>query len=179
MQLKEGKVDSSKALDASLVVTECRVIESVNSNSKHAFNKPVNESSGIESGKQDTNNSLGNYITHAVDADIIPANDQVSFAKINELKAQLQAKNSTINKLKKHIKNVHEKSNEAKVKQEIDVLETINIELESSMATLLAENKKLNKENEHLKQSYKELFDSIKKKQIQTKDHNDSLIAQE
>ncbi|GJW88257.1 hypothetical protein Tco_0163597 [Tanacetum coccineum] len=100
------------------------------------------------------------------------------FFEINELKAQLQAKNSTINNLKKQIKNVHEKSNEAKVKHDIDVLETINIELESSVAKLLAENEKLNKENEHLKQTYKELYDSIKKTRIQTKDHNDSLIAQ-
>ncbi|GJW69871.1 hypothetical protein Tco_0126788 [Tanacetum coccineum] len=101
-----------------------------------------------------------------------------AFFEINELKAQLQAKNSTINNLKKQIKNVHAKSNEAKVKQEIDVLETINIELESSVAKLLVENEKLNKENEHLKQTYKELYDSIKKTRIQTKDHNDSLIAQ-
>ncbi|GJY77853.1 hypothetical protein Tco_0483654 [Tanacetum coccineum] len=97
---------------------------------------------------------------------------------INKLKAQLQDKNSTINNLKKEIKNVHEKSNEAKVKHDIDVMETINIKLESSVAKLLVENEKLNKENEHLKQSYKELYDSIKKKRIQTKDHNDSLIAQ-
>ncbi|GJV40234.1 hypothetical protein Tco_1418674 [Tanacetum coccineum] len=100
------------------------------------------------------------------------------FFEINELKAQLQAKNSTINNLKKQIKHVHVKSNEAKVKHDIDVLETINIELESSVAKLLAENEKLNKENEHLKQTYKELYDSIKMTRIQTKDHNNSLIAQ-
>nr|GEV05978.1 retrovirus-related Pol polyprotein from transposon TNT 1-94 [Tanacetum cinerariifolium] len=51
MQSKEGKVDSSKALDASLVVTECSTIESENSNSEHAFNKSVNESNGIDTGK--------------------------------------------------------------------------------------------------------------------------------
>ncbi|GKC57635.1 hypothetical protein Tco_1085233 [Tanacetum coccineum] len=39
-------------------------------------------------------------------------------------------------------------------------------------------NEKLNKENEHLKQIYKDLYDSIKKTLVQTKDHNDSLIAQ-
>nr|GEV34613.1 retrovirus-related Pol polyprotein from transposon TNT 1-94 [Tanacetum cinerariifolium] len=43
MQLKEGKFNLSKALDASLVVTKCSAIESENSNSKHAFNKSVNE----------------------------------------------------------------------------------------------------------------------------------------
>ncbi|GKA62002.1 hypothetical protein Tco_0761521, partial [Tanacetum coccineum] len=56
--------------------------------------------------------------------------------------------------------------------------ETINIELEHSVAKLLAENEMLHKENEHLKQTYKDLYDSIKKTRVQTKDHNDSLIAQ-
>ncbi|GKE73481.1 hypothetical protein Tco_1535522 [Tanacetum coccineum] len=73
---------------------------------------------------------------------------------------------------------LNETSNEAKIKKEIDVLEIINIELENSVAKLLAENEKLDKENEHLKQTYKNLYDSIKKTRIQTKDHNDSLIAQ-
>ncbi|GJW12924.1 hypothetical protein Tco_1578751 [Tanacetum coccineum] len=100
------------------------------------------------------------------------------FFEINDLKAQLQAKTTLICNLKNQIKSVKEASNEAKVKHDIDVLETINIELESSVAKLLAENEKLNKENEHLKQTYKELYDSIKKTRIQTKDHNDSLIAQ-
>ncbi|GJT50449.1 hypothetical protein Tco_0976606 [Tanacetum coccineum] len=100
------------------------------------------------------------------------------FFEINDLKAQLQAKTTLICNLKNQIKSVKEASNEVKVKHDIDVLETINIELESSVAKLLAENENLNKENEHLKQTYKELYDSIKKTRIQTKDHNDSLIAQ-
>ncbi|GJY02152.1 hypothetical protein Tco_0360304 [Tanacetum coccineum] len=41
--------------------------------------------------------------------------------------------------------------------------ETINIELEQSVAKLLAENAILHKENEHLKQTYKDLYNSIKK----------------
>nr|GFA62284.1 hypothetical protein [Tanacetum cinerariifolium] len=40
------------------------------------------------------------------------------------------------------------------------------------------ENEKLNKENEHLKQTYKNLYDSIKKTSVQTKDHVNSLIVQ-
>ncbi|GJX64474.1 hypothetical protein Tco_0298817 [Tanacetum coccineum] len=51
-------------------------------------------------------------------------------------------------------------------------------ELEHSVAKLLAENEKLHKENEHLKQTYKDLYNSIKKTRVQTKDHNNSLIAQ-
>ncbi|GJW17692.1 hypothetical protein Tco_0025128 [Tanacetum coccineum] len=100
------------------------------------------------------------------------------FFEINDLKAQLQAKTTLICNLKNQIKSVKDASNEAKVKHDIDVLKTINIELESSVAKLLAENEKLNKANEHLTQNYKDLYDSIKKTRIQTKDHNDSLIAQ-
>ncbi|GKA06264.1 hypothetical protein Tco_0685488 [Tanacetum coccineum] len=58
---------------------------------------------------------------------------------------------------------LNETSNKAKIKKEIEVLEKINIELEHSVAKLLAENEKLHKENEHLKQTYKDLYDSIKK----------------
>ncbi|GJZ52467.1 hypothetical protein Tco_0606982 [Tanacetum coccineum] len=241
IQSRESKVVSFKALDASLVVTEC---------------------SGTRSDEHITSRSSGTYITHVVDADIRPVNDQVpsaevhltaqhnvlaneqqhtdqsepsydtyllekddsnttpdstnmshrggeidqdakqyqakshllkveflkmndmdapefcEFFEINDLKAQLQAKTTLICNMKNQIKSVKEVSNEANVKHEIDVLETINIELESSVAKLLAENEKLNKENKHLKLTYKELYDSIKKTRIQTKDHNDSLIAQ-
>ncbi|GJX93116.1 hypothetical protein Tco_0347702 [Tanacetum coccineum] len=73
---------------------------------------------------------------------------------------------------------LNETSNKAKINKEIKVLEKINIELEHSVAKLLADNEKLHKENEHLKQTYKDLYDSIKTTRVQTKDHNDSLIAQ-
>ncbi|GJW10809.1 hypothetical protein Tco_1576636 [Tanacetum coccineum] len=100
------------------------------------------------------------------------------FFVINDLKAQLQANTILICDLKKQIKSVKEASNEAKVKNDIDVIETINIELEHSVAKLLAANEQLHKENEHLKQTYKELFDSIKKTKVQNKDNSESLISQ-
>ncbi|GJY06106.1 hypothetical protein Tco_0373160 [Tanacetum coccineum] len=56
------EVVSSKALDASLVVTEC---------------------SGTKSDEHITSSSLGTYITHVVDADIRPVNDQVSSAEVH------------------------------------------------------------------------------------------------
>ncbi|GJZ43937.1 hypothetical protein Tco_0591192 [Tanacetum coccineum] len=56
MQSRESKVVSSKALDASLVIIEC---------------------SGTKSDKHDTSSSSRTYITHAVDVDIRPVNDQV------------------------------------------------------------------------------------------------------
>ncbi|GKC04612.1 hypothetical protein Tco_0996222, partial [Tanacetum coccineum] len=227
MQTQESKIDTGsaldadpgKALDASLVITEC---------------------SGTKSDKHDTSISLRTYLTQAVDADIRPVNDQVPFAEVqltaqhnvlaNEqqhtdqseprydtyllemvdsnttpdstnmchrggeidqdaeqyqaksplLKAELvkskeMIEKETYNELSRSVK---EASNEAKVKHEIDALETINIELESSVAKLLVENEKLHKENEHLKQTYKELYDSIKKTRVQNKDISDSLISQ-
>ncbi|GKD27463.1 hypothetical protein Tco_1233677, partial [Tanacetum coccineum] len=60
LQAQESKVDSSKALDASLVVTAC---------------------SGTKSDKHDTSSSSRTYITHVEDADIRPVNDQVLFTE--------------------------------------------------------------------------------------------------
>ncbi|GJX04020.1 hypothetical protein Tco_0189936 [Tanacetum coccineum] len=236
LQQHESFVTESTTLEANLN-TDVKALDA---------GSVIIESSGTKSDKHDTYSSSGTYITHAVDADIRPVNDQVPFAEvqltaqhnvlaneqqhteqsesiydayllekvnrntthdstnmchkggeidqnaeqdqespefreffeINDLKDQLQAKTILICNLKNQIKSVKEASNEANVKHDIDVLETINIELESSVAKLLAENEKLNKENEHLKQTYKELYDSIKKTRIQTKDPNDSLIAQ-
>nr|GEV34195.1 hypothetical protein [Tanacetum cinerariifolium] len=63
-----------------------------------------------------------------------------------ELKYQNQAVKS-----KKHGQFLKANSNEAKVKHDINVIETINIELEHKVAKLL-------KENETLKKRYKELW---------------------
>nr|GEU99297.1 hypothetical protein [Tanacetum cinerariifolium] len=64
MQTQKRKVISTKALDV-----------------------VVMESSGTKSGKQDTSSSLGNYLTHVVDADIKPINDQVPLVEV-QLTAQ-------------------------------------------------------------------------------------------
>ncbi|GJU25280.1 hypothetical protein Tco_1163901 [Tanacetum coccineum] len=60
--------------------------------------------------------------------------------------------------------------NKAKIKKEIDVLETMNIELEHSVA-------KLRKENETLKKHYKDLYDSIKITRSKTIEQTTSLLA--
>ncbi|GKD73487.1 hypothetical protein Tco_1331769, partial [Tanacetum coccineum] len=75
----------------------------------------------------------------------------------------VQAKDATICKLKEHIKMMRENDKEEKVKHEMKEIETINIELEHSMAKLLFENECLHKEIGHLKKIYKDQFDSIKK----------------
>nr|GEV05295.1 reverse transcriptase domain-containing protein [Tanacetum cinerariifolium] len=62
MQSRESKVVSSKALDASLVVTEC---------------------GGTKSDEHITSSCSGTYITHVVDADIRPVNDQEPSAEVH------------------------------------------------------------------------------------------------
>ncbi|GJX43753.1 hypothetical protein Tco_0260429 [Tanacetum coccineum] len=197
MQTTEEKVDSSKALDASLVDTE---------------------SSGTESKEQDTSSRSGND-AHADDADIRHIYDEEPMAEVQTTaeinifatgqqhteqpefnnegevdqnaeqchdKCPLPAK-LTDNHITEHSYQSLEsenvflkegqhgqfskiKSNEAKVKHDIDVIETINIELEHKVAKLL-------KENETLKRHYKEMFDSIKTTRAKNIEHTTSLIA--
>nr|GEW50123.1 hypothetical protein [Tanacetum cinerariifolium] len=54
--------------------------------------------SGTESGKQDTSSSSGNYLTHVVDADIGPINDQVLLAEV-----QLTAQHNVLTNEQHHI----------------------------------------------------------------------------
>nr|GEZ55257.1 retrovirus-related Pol polyprotein from transposon TNT 1-94 [Tanacetum cinerariifolium] len=60
---------------------------------------------------------------------------------------------------------------EEKIKQELEDIETINIELHHRVTKLIAE-------NEHLKQTYKQLYDSIKSSNIRSKEQCDDLIRQ-
>ncbi|GKE49996.1 hypothetical protein Tco_1481254 [Tanacetum coccineum] len=59
---RESKVVSNKALDASLVITEC---------------------CGTKSDEHITSSSSGTYITHVVDVDIRPLNDQVPSGEVH------------------------------------------------------------------------------------------------
>ncbi|GJY11323.1 retrovirus-related pol polyprotein from transposon TNT 1-94 [Tanacetum coccineum] len=69
-------------------------------------------------------------------------NDSVNYVEMSDL----QAKYTTIKKLKAHIKSVNETSTSESVKKDFDEIETINIELEHRVTKLIAE-------NEHLKQT--------------------------
>ncbi|GJS56121.1 hypothetical protein Tco_0629483 [Tanacetum coccineum] len=91
--------------------------------------------------------------------------------ELNNLKAELQAKDKTIEKLKANIKCLNKTSTTNSVKKDIDEIETINIELEHRVAKLIAE-------NEHLKQTYKQLYDSIKPSRVRAKEHVESLVNQ-
>ncbi|GJX95290.1 hypothetical protein Tco_0351088 [Tanacetum coccineum] len=95
-----------------------------------------------------------------------------------ELKAQSQEKDTIIRKLKDRIKSLSGKDSVENLKKDNDEIETINIELEHSVAKLLSKNENLSKEREHLKLIFNDQFDSIKKTCVRSKEHSDSLIAQ-
>ncbi|GJW23122.1 hypothetical protein Tco_0033744, partial [Tanacetum coccineum] len=216
MQSKEGKHDSSKTLDANLVVTESNereseihVSSSRSGKDTHAKDADVNSmndkqpiAEGGEIDQECLNARKMTSFMSFTDPSLVIDNITTKFSNqflesenisLKKTVAQLQKDFSRMEthcvnmelkyqnqvlKNGQHGQILNETSNKAKIKKEIEVLETINIELEHSVAKLLAENKKLHKENEHLKQTYKDLYDSIKKTRVQTKDHNDSLIAQ-
>ncbi|GJW72545.1 hypothetical protein Tco_0129462 [Tanacetum coccineum] len=77
------------------------------------------------------------------------------FFENNDLKAQVQEKDTTICKLKEIIKSMREKSKEENVNYDYCEIETKNVELENSVAKLLSENDRLCKEINHVKQDLK------------------------
>nr|GEZ31785.1 hypothetical protein [Tanacetum cinerariifolium] len=88
--------------------------------------------------------------------------------EINDLKAQAQAKDTIILKLREKLHSLSGDVNERKVKREVEEIETLNIELDHKVTKLVAK-------NEHLKQTYKQLYDSIKSSHVRSKEQCDDL----
>ncbi|GJR60347.1 retrovirus-related pol polyprotein from transposon TNT 1-94 [Tanacetum coccineum] len=97
-------------------------------------------------------------------------NMNVNLSCVNEC-SQSQENDTVIRKLKEKIKSLSGKAKEENVKIDIDEMETINIELEHSVAKLLSKNENLRKERDHLKSIFKDQFDLIKKIRVQSKEH--------
>ncbi|GJX11945.1 hypothetical protein Tco_0201804 [Tanacetum coccineum] len=182
MQTTEDKVDSSKALDASLVDTE-----SSGTILKHTEQPEFNNEGKVNQNAEQCHDTCplpanvnDNQTTELTNQSLefeniclkkTVAQFQKDFLRMEahcvnlELKYQNQAL-----KEGQHGQFLKVTSNEAKVKHDIDVIETINIELEHKVAKLL-------KENETLKRHYKEMFDSIKTTRAKNIEHTTSLIA--
>ncbi|GJV30938.1 hypothetical protein Tco_1391338 [Tanacetum coccineum] len=129
-----------------------------------------------------TSSSLGTYITHVVDADIRLVNGQVLSSEVDSNtthdSTNMCHRGGEIDQDAEQYKVKSPLLNAEFVKsKEMIEKETYN-ELSRGVAKLLAANEQLQKENEHLKQTYKELYDSIKKTRVQNKDNSDSLISQ-
>ncbi|GJY08976.1 retrovirus-related pol polyprotein from transposon TNT 1-94 [Tanacetum coccineum] len=107
------------------------------------------------------NNSISNQSA--------PSFDQLF--ELNELKAQSQEKDMVIKKLKERIKSLSGNMDKDKIKQDLEEIETINIELDHRVTKLIAE-------NEHLKQTYKQLYDSIKPARVRSQEQCVDLTNQ-
>nr|GFA49273.1 hypothetical protein [Tanacetum cinerariifolium] len=89
--------------------------------------------------------------------------------KINDLKAQAQAKDTVILKLKEKLNSLNGDVRDRDVIRNVKESETLNIELGHQAI-------KLATENNHLKQTYKQLYDSIKSSRVRSKEQCDDLI---
>nr|GFB59376.1 hypothetical protein [Tanacetum cinerariifolium] len=89
--------------------------------------------------------------------------------EINNLKAQAQAKDTVILKLKEKLNSLNGDVKDRDVNRNVKDMETLNIELDHKVT-------KLATENDHLKQTYKQLYDSIKSSHVQSKEQCDDLI---
>ncbi|GJS51757.1 hypothetical protein Tco_0625119 [Tanacetum coccineum] len=97
-------------------------------------------------------------LAQAIDKDIVKTVVNLS----------VNASGETVNECQKSLNgNVDDST----VKMDMDEIETLNIELEHRVTKLVTE-------NEHLKQTYKQLYDSIKPKRVQSKEQCDALIKQ-
>nr|GEZ05756.1 hypothetical protein [Tanacetum cinerariifolium] len=94
-------------------------------------------------------------IDEVTERDVVSSSESaLTFAElfeINELKAQIQEKDTLILKLKEKLKSISGDVKERKVERDAEEIETLNLELDHKVTKLAAE-------NEHLKQTYKQLF---------------------
>ncbi|GJY02778.1 hypothetical protein Tco_0360930 [Tanacetum coccineum] len=176
MQTKKGKVDTSKALDANIIhiydeEPMAEVQLTVNNNVFATEQQHVEQPEFNNKGEVDQNAEQCH--------DIRPLTASLTDSKTTKLSNQsLESENSRLKKtvaqyqkdflrmeahciaLELKCQNqalksgqqghfLKAKSNEAKVKKDIDDFETINIELEHSVARVLVENEQLNNENKH------------------------------
>nr|GEX28214.1 hypothetical protein [Tanacetum cinerariifolium] len=84
---------------------------------------------------------------------------QYTTLKKHCISLESQEKDMVIKKLKERIKPLIGNMKEEKIKQELEEIETINIELDHRVTKLIAENK-------HLKLAYKQLYESIKSSRV-------------
>nr|GFB90178.1 pyruvate, phosphate dikinase regulatory protein, chloroplastic [Tanacetum cinerariifolium] len=124
---------------------------------KHCISLEVNNQLNTEIFQRDTVSSSESAPTFA------------ELFETNELKAQIQEKDTVILKLKEKIKSFSGDVKERKVESKVEEIETQNLELDHKVTKLIAK-------NEHLKQTYKQLFDSIKSSRVQSKEQCDDLI---
>ncbi|GJR72974.1 hypothetical protein Tco_0085339 [Tanacetum coccineum] len=200
MQTQESKIDTGKALDADLVDTESIRTDSTVQDGRSrsgmirdtddAVSDPFMtksqwlrvdqypETCQVKSPMLDSSpdNQTTEYSKQSLESENILLKETVAqfqkdFSRMEAhcIALELKYQNQSL-KSGQHGQILNETSNKAKIEKEIDVLETMNIELEHSVA-------KLRKENKTLKQHYKDLYDSIKITRSKTTEQITSLLA--
>ncbi|GKA20447.1 hypothetical protein Tco_0700436 [Tanacetum coccineum] len=160
---------------------KCLLLDAELSKSKQAYNNLLKNNSQLE--KHYISLEVSNQLQQELFQKDKPSINQNAleipeYFDMNDLKARLQDKDTTICKLKDIIKSMSEKSKDENVNTDLCELATKNMELENSMAHLISENERLCKEINHVKQVFKDQFDSIKKTRVRNKEQSDSLIDQ-
>ncbi|GJR44278.1 hypothetical protein Tco_1312381 [Tanacetum coccineum] len=190
MQTQVSKIDTGKAVDADLVDTGSIRTDSntaVIAGSLHTEQPEIivegrvdqyPETCQVKSPMLDSSpdNQTTEYSKQSLESENILLKETVAqfqkdFSRMEAhcIALELKYQNQSL-KSGQHGQILNETSNKAKIEKEIDVLETMNIELEHSVATL-------RKENETLKQHYKDLYDSIKITRSKTTEQTTSLLA--
>ncbi|GKB19297.1 hypothetical protein Tco_0853220 [Tanacetum coccineum] len=206
MQTQVSKIDMGKAMDIGLVIMESNGTKSeVQDKSSRSGNdtdaddadaniRPIyNEEPKAEYPKQcqvkgsmldsSPDNQITDYSKQSLESKNIllkktVAQFQKDFLRMEAhcIALELKYQNHAL-KSGQHGQILNETSNKTKIKRVIDEIETINIELEHSVAKLLTQNEHLNKENKTLKKHYKDLYDSIKITRSKTIEQTTSLLA--
>nr|GFA34893.1 hypothetical protein [Tanacetum cinerariifolium] len=150
-------VDSLK-VDSVVIQNPCS--ETEDSNSETASSKSVKESILDSATKE----------VHAIKYKMSKAKERC-MTYFRSLHSHLQVlSKEDLKGTRQHGQVLNAESNKAKIKKEIDVLETINIEFEYKVANF-------RKENETLKKNYKDLYDSIKFTRSKTIEQTTFLLA--
>ncbi|GJV64054.1 hypothetical protein Tco_1474882 [Tanacetum coccineum] len=179
MQTQVSKIDTGKGVDDDLVVTESSETESkVQDDSSRSRNDTDAEDADIRPIYDEEPMA---EVQFTAECNIFAIGQQhteqpeiINEGRVDQMEAhcialELKYQNQAL-KSGQYGQILNETSNKAKIKKEIDVLETMNIELEHSVA-------KLCKENETLKNHYKDLYDSIKITRSKTIEQTTSLLA--
>nr|GFA90664.1 pyruvate, phosphate dikinase regulatory protein, chloroplastic [Tanacetum cinerariifolium] len=152
-------VTTESELELDFLKKECyeTLLQKYNTLKKHCITLEVNKQLKTEIFQRDTWSSQESAPTFA------------ELFEINNLKAQAQAKDTLILKLKEKLNYLNGDVKDTNFKRDVQENETLNIELDHKVTKLAAE-------NEHLKQTYKQLYDSIKSSRVRSKEQCDDLI---
>ncbi|GJR77167.1 hypothetical protein Tco_0089532 [Tanacetum coccineum] len=197
MQTQESKIDTGKPVDADLVVTKSSGTESeVQDESNRSGNDTDTDDADIRPIYDEEPMA---EVQLTAECNIFAIGQQhteqpeiINKGRVDQYTEQCQVKSPMLDSsfdnqtteyskqslesenilLKKTVAQFQKDFQEWKhiIKKEIDVLKTMNIDLEHSVA-------KLRKENETLKKHYKDLYDSIKITRSKAIEHTTSLLA--